>query len=78
MKAIFRPGFVFGGGTWPAICPSPIRAALGGLRKSRRCASKVMGFVGYILTSAVDERYGTKTVLDPSLPRNPELRRSSV
>lgn len=36
-----------------------------------------MGFVGYILTSAVLDLYGTNIVLEPSLPLRPEFRRSS-
>ncbi len=75
MKAILSPGFVFAGGTWLSVCPSPSRAALGGLRNSRLCASKVIGFVGCILTSAVEDRYGTNIVLEPSLPRRLEFRR---
>lgn len=75
IKAILRPGFVFGGGTCPVICPSPSLATLGGLRKSRLCASKVIGLVGCILTSAVEDWYGTTIVLDPSFPRKPEFRR---
>ncbi len=77
MKATFNPGFVDGGGTVPTNRPSPNRAALGGLRNKRRCASNVIGFVGCILTSAVEFRYGTNMVLDPSLPLSPELRRNN-
>ena len=55
MKAMLRPGFVFAGGTWP-ICPSPNLAALGGFRKSLRCASYVVGLVGCMMTFEVEER----------------------
>ena len=36
----------------------------------------MVGFVGFMVTLAVDDRYGTKMVLDPSLPRRPEFRRN--
>lgn len=55
MNAMLRPGLVLGGGT-DVIWPSPSRAALGGFRNNLRCASNVIGFVGCILTSAVDDR----------------------
>lgn len=74
-NARFNPGFVCGGGTDDVLCPSIRRAALGGLRKSRLCASNVVGFVGYITTLEVEFRYGTKMTLEPSLPRRPEFLR---
>lgn len=55
IKATLRPGFVFGGGTWP-MYPSPNLAARGGFRNSLLWASKVMVFVGYMVTFAVEER----------------------
>jgi hypothetical protein len=74
-NAILSPGFVWGGGIWGFSWPSVRPEALGGLRKSLRCASKVIGFVGCIVTLDVESPYGTKTTREPSLFFRPEFLR---
>jgi hypothetical protein len=39
--------------------PSPSLAARGGFRNSLLCASNVVGLVGWMVTLAVEFRYGT-------------------
>lgn len=73
-KARLRPGLVCAEGT----VPSPKPETRGGLRKRRRCASKVKGLVLLITTLDVPSLYGTYIVRDPSLLCNHELVRTSL
>lgn len=57
--------------------PSERPEALGGVRKSRRCASNVVALVGWIVTLEVESLYGTNIIREPSLFRSPEFLRNN-
>lgn len=73
-NARFKPGLVCAAGTVPSRRPD----TRGGLRNSRRWASKVSGLVVLITTLDVPSLKGTYMVREPSLLCSHELVRTSL